>query len=74
MKIKYYIVDSSCLTLQRHFQYYDTILGVDTKLLDKADKTDTYPKAEVNVAIIILQAGIHRRVLTNAVDIQSKFK
>ena len=40
----------------------------------KADKTDTYPKAEVNVAIGILQAGIDRRVLSNAVDIQSKFK
>ena len=47
---------------------------VDTGLNLKAGKTDTYPKAEVNVALSILQAGIDRRVLINAVDINGKFK
>ena len=46
---------------------------VDTGLNLKAYKTDNFPKAEVNVALGILQAGIDRRVLSNAVDINGKF-
>ena len=40
----------------------------------KADKSDSYPKAEMNVAIGILQAGIDRKVGSNVVDIDGKFK
>ena len=39
----------------------------------KAVKLDTYPKAEINVALGILQAGINTKVLSNAVDIHGKF-
>ena len=34
----------------------------------KSDKFDTYPKYEATVALSVLQAGIDRRVLINAVD------
>ena len=47
---------------------------IDSGLNLKAGKTDNYPKAEVNIALIILQAGIYRRVLINAVDINGKFE
>ena len=40
----------------------------------KAVKLDTYPKAEINVALGILQAGIDTRVSINVVDINGKFK
>ena len=46
----------------------------DISLNLKADKLDTYPKAEVNVAIGISQAGIDRRVQINSVNIDGKFK
>ncbi len=46
----------------------------DTSLNLKADKLDTYPKAEVNVALVILQAAVDRRVLIYAVDINGKVK
>ena len=46
----------------------------DTSLNLKADKLDTYPKAEVNVALVILQAAVDRRVLIYAADINGKFK
>ena len=47
---------------------------IDIGLNIKSDKLDTYPKADVNVALSMLQAGIDRRVLANAVDINGKFK
>ena len=46
----------------------------DISLNLKADKIDTYPKAEVNVALSTLQAGIDNRVLINAVNINGQFK
>ena len=41
---------------------------------NKADKLETYPTAEINVALGILQAGIHRKVGITVVDIDGKFK
>ena len=41
---------------------------------NKADKLETYPTAEINVALGILQAGIHRKVGINVVDTDGKFK
>ena len=67
-------VDTSCQAILSRFQYYETLLGADIKLFDKAYKIDTYPKAEVNVALSILQAGIDRRVQINTVDIDGKVK
>ena len=51
-------------------QYSEQILF----FFDKAFKIDTYPKAEVNVALSILQAGIDRRVQIHTVDIDGKVK
>ena len=67
-------VDTSCQAIISIFQYYEITLGTDIKLFDKSDKHDTYPKAEVNVALSILLAGIDRRVQINTVDIDGKFK
>ena len=67
-------VDTSCQAIISIFQYYEITLGTDIKLFDKSDKNDTYPKAEVNVALSILQAGIDRRVQINTVDIDGKVK
>ena len=53
-------VDSTCQTINNRFQLYETIVGADIKLSTKADKTDSYPKSEINVAIGMLQAGIDR--------------
>ena len=39
----------------------------------KADKSDNYPKAEMNVAICMLHAGIYRKVGSNVVYIDGKF-
>ena len=47
---------------------------IQNQISNKVDKSDSYPKAEINVAIGILQAGIDNRVSTNAVDINGKFK
>ena len=47
---------------------------IDIGLNLKSDTVDTYQKAEVNVALSILQAGEDRRVLINAVDINGNFK
>ena len=46
---------------------------IQNQINNKADKLDTYPKAEINVALGILQAGINTKVLSNAVDIHGKF-
>ena len=46
---------------------------IDIGLNLKSDTVDTYQKAEVNVALSILQAGKDRRVLINAVDINGNF-
>ena len=46
----------------------------DISLNLKADKTDNYPKADVNVALTNLQAGIDRRVQIRTVNIDGKFK
>ena len=37
-------VDTSCQAIINIFPYYETILGVDTKLLYKSDKLITYTK------------------------------
>ena len=42
-------------------------------IINKADKTNNYPKAEMNVALSILQAGIDNRGLSNAVDSNGNF-
>ena len=47
---------------------------VYTGLNLKSDKCHTYPEAETNVALGILRAEIDTRGLTNAVDINGKFK
>ena len=47
---------------------------IDIGLNLKSYTIDTYQKAEVNVALSILQAGKDRRVLINAVDINGNFK
>ena len=47
---------------------------IHDQLNNKADKLDNYSKAEINVAIGFLQAGINTKVLINAVDINGKFK
>ena len=47
---------------------------IQNQISNKVDKSDSYPKAEINVAIGILQAGIDNRVLTNTVDMNGKFK
>ena len=47
---------------------------VDVGLNLKADRIDTYPKAEITVALGILQAGIDNRVLVDAVGINGKSK
>ena len=39
----------------------------------KSYKIDTYLKSEVDVLLSILQAGIDRRVLMNALDISGTF-
>ena len=45
--------------------------------MTKADKTDSYPKAEINVALSILQAGIYRKTASDSVynksDIDLRF-
>ena len=60
-------VDAACQAINNKILLYETIAGADIKLSTKADKTDTYPKAEVNNAIAILQAGIDRRSLITEV-------
>ena len=47
---------------------------VDIGSTIKAGKTNTYLKYDVDVFLYCLQAGIDRRVLTNADDIKGKFK
>ena len=42
--------------------------------MTKSDKINTHLKNDVDVVLSILQAGIDRRVLINAVDINGKFK
>ena len=42
-------------------------------IINKVDKTNNYPKAEINVALSILQAGIDNRGLSNAVDSNGNF-
>ena len=51
---------------------YETTM--QTQVNTKADKLDTYHKADINVALGVLQAGIESRVIINAVDINGKFK
>ena len=46
--------------------YSKSEIGIGLNL--KSDKFDTYPKYEATVALSIVQAGIDRRVLINAVD------
>ena len=48
--------------------------AIQTQLSNKADKTDTYPKAEINTAILTINASLDNKCSTYAVDIQSKFK
>ena len=40
----------------------------------KADESNNYLKTDVDVCLSILQAGINRRVLINAVDVNGSFK
>ena len=51
---------------------YDTT--IQNQISNKVDKSDSYPKSEINVAIGMLQAGIDTRVSTNAVYINGNFK
>ena len=48
------------------------LLQIYVKLLTKSDKATTY-KYDVDVFLSSLQAGIDRRVLTNAADIRTNF-
>ena len=47
--------------MNNKFQFYETILGADNKLLTKANK------AELDVSLSILQAGIDRKIGSNDV-------
>ena len=67
-------VDSSNSTVNDKFLSYETVAGNNVKLNDKADKSDTYPKAEINTAILTINASLDNKCSTYAVDIQSKFK
>ena len=58
-------VDSSCKLMNNNFQFYETILGADNKLLTKATK------AELDVSLSILQAGIDRKIGSNDVYTKS---
>ena len=74
MKSNITYVDTSCQVINNRFQYYETILGSYIKLLTKADKLTTYFKTDVNVFLSILQAGIDRKIGSNLVDLDGKFK
>ena len=47
---------------------------IQNQNVNKADKINTYLNCDVDVFLYSLQAGIHNRVLINAVDINCKFK
>ena len=53
---------------------HDFYISLINSLNTKADKIDTQLKNDVDVFLYILQAGIYRRVLINAVDINGKTK
>ena len=49
-------------------------MNTTNTLNTKADKSNTDLKTDVDVFLSILQAGIDRRVLINAVDINGRFR
>ena len=62
---------SNVCTTQEILYFY---IAFANSFNNKADKTNTYLKTDVNVCLSILQAGINNRVLRNAIDINCKFK
>ena len=62
----------SCQAILNIVQYYER--GTDIQVLTKSNKYDNYLNTGVDVCLSILQAGIDRRVLLNAVDINGKLK
>ena len=62
---------SNVHTKQEINEFYITFAN---SFYNKADKTNTYLKTDVDVFLSILQAGINNRVLINAVDINNNFK
>ena len=53
---------------------YTSKTDVDIGLTIKAGKTNTYLNYGGDVFLSMLQAGIDRRVLINAVDVKGEFK
>ena len=52
----------------------DNDVMYDDALTNKADKTNTWLKADADACLSFFQAGINNRVLINSIDINCKFR
>ena len=70
----YLQLKASAPTVYANQEINDTYVSYINSFTTKAGKTGTYLKTDVDVLLSMLQAGIDRRALINAVDINGRFK
>ena len=70
----YLQLKASAPTVYTNQKINDTYVSYINSFTTKAGTTGTYLKTDVDVLLSMLQAGIDRRALINAVDINGRFK